>query len=58
MDAPVQCMLTFHAVTSKEAKGSISLCANIADMCVPFQIISNGYDKILDFLYSIEDCSL
>ena len=27
---------------SKEAKGPISLCANIADMCVPFQIVSES----------------
>ena len=36
-------------------KGPISLYANIADMCDPFQIVSNGYAKILDFLYIIED---
>ena len=34
---------------------SISLFANIADMCVPFQIINDGYAKILNFLYIIED---
>ena len=29
-----------------EAKGPVSLCANIANMCVPFQIVCNGYTKI------------
>ena len=36
----------------------ICVCANTADMCVPFQIVSNGYAEILDFLYNIEDRSL
>ena len=31
---------------------------NIAHMCVPFQIVSNGYAKILDFLNFIEDRSV
>ena len=61
LDAPVPCMLTFYfnalwtcsQVTSKEAKGPVSLCANIADMCVPHQIVSNGYAKILGFLYTL-----
>ena len=35
---------------SKIAKGPISFCANIADMCAPFQIVSNCYAKILDNL--------
>ena len=30
---------------------SISFCANITDMCVPFEIVSSGYAKILEFLY-------
>ena len=45
-------------VTSKAAKDP-SLYADIADMCVPFQIASNYcYAKILDFLHIIEDSSL
>ena len=35
-------------MTSKEAKSPINLCADIADMYVPFQIVSNCYAKILD----------
>ena len=50
--------LTCRQVSSKEAKGPVSLCANIAGMCVPFQIVCNGYTKIFDFLNIFEDRSL
>ena len=43
---------------SKKVKGPISLCADIADMCVPFQIVSNYYAKIFDIFYVIKDSSL
>ena len=43
---------------SKKSKGPISLCADIADMCVPFQIVSNCYAKIFDIFYVIKDSSL
>ena len=49
---------TCRQVPSKEAKGPVSLCANIADMCAPFQILCNGYPKIFDFLNIIEERSL
>ena len=44
--------------TSKKAIGHIRLCANIAEMCVPSQIVSNCYTKILDILYVTKDRSL
>ena len=34
-------------ISSQEAKGSISLSANIADMCIPSQIICDSDPKIL-----------
>ena len=37
--------MTSRQVTSKETKGPVSLCENIADMCVPFEIVSNGYAR-------------
>lgn len=52
---------TCRHVASKEAKGAIGFCADIAYMCVPFQIVRTGYTgytKILDFLNIMEDCSL
>ena len=45
-------------LSSKEAKGPVSLCANTTDMCVPFQIVCNGYTKIFDFLNIIKERSL
>ena len=38
----------------KKAKGPICLCADIADMCVPIQIVSNCYAKIFDIFSSPE----
>ena len=43
---------------SNKANGSISLCADIADMRVLFQIVSNCYAKIFDIFYVIKDSSL
>ena len=40
-----------------EANSPIILCANIAEMCVPFQIVCNDYAMIPNFLYIIEDRS-
>ena len=34
--------------SSQEAKGPINLSANIADMCIPSQIICDSDTKILD----------
>ena len=42
----------------KKAKGPICLFAHIADMRVPFQIVSNCYAKIFDIFYVIKDSSL
>ena len=36
---------TCRQVTSKEAKGPVGLCTNIANMCVQFQIVCNGYAR-------------
>ena len=40
---------------SKKAKGPISLCAYIADMHVPFQIVGNCYTKIFHISFVIKD---
>ena len=32
---------------------SNSLCTNIADMCVPFQTVSNRFAKVLDFFSTL-----
>ena len=42
-------------ISSQEAKGPISLSANIADMCIPSQIICNSNPKILDAFDVFED---
>ena len=34
------------------------MCADTADMCVPFQIVSNCYAKIFDIFYVIKNSSL
>ena len=54
MNIPHKLTLTRCQVTFKEAKDPISFCAHIADMCVPFQIVNNGYAEILAFLYIIK----
>ena len=45
-------------ISSQEAKGPISLSANIADMCIPSQIICDSDPKILDVFDIFEDRSL
>ena len=45
-------------ILSQEAKGPISLSANIADMCIPLQIICDSDPKILDAFNIFEDRSL
>ena len=42
----------------QEAKGPISLSANIADKCIPSQIIDDSDSKILDVFDIFEDRSL
>ena len=44
-------------ISSQEAKGPISLCAN-TDMCIPLQIICDSDPKILDAFDIFEDYSL
>ena len=55
MNIPHKLTLTRCQVIFKEAKGPISFCAHVADMCVPSQIVNNGYAETLAFLYIIED---
>ena len=38
---------------SKEAKGPVSLCSNIADMCVPFQVVTNCYANVTGYRLGI-----
>ena len=45
-------------ISSQEAKGPIGLSANIADMCIPSQIICDSDPKILDVFDIFEDRSL
>ena len=45
-------------ISSQEAKGPIILSANIADMCIPSQIICDSDPKILDAFDIFEDRSL
>ena len=45
-------------ILSQETKGPISLSANIADMCIPSQIICDSDPKILDAFDIFEDRSL
>ena len=49
---------TISKISSQEAKGPISLSANIADMCIPSQIICDSDPKVLDAFYIFEDRSL
>ena len=44
--------------SSQEAKGPISLSVNIADMCIPSQIIGDSDPKVLDTFDVFEDRSL
>ena len=44
--------------SSQEAKGPISLSANIAGMCIPSQIICDSDPKILDTFDIFDDRSL
>ena len=45
-------------ISSQEAKGPISLSANIAGMCIPSQIICDSDPNILDAFDIFEDRSL
>ena len=57
------CCLFYHLwtrvkISSQEAKGLISLSANIADICIPSQLIYDSDTKILDAFDIFEDRSL
>ena len=44
--------------SSQQAKDQINLSANIADMCIPSQIICDSDPKVLDVFDIVEDRSL
>ena len=51
-------MWTRVYISSREAKGPISLSANVADICIPSQITGDSDPKILDTFDVFEDRSL
>ena len=54
--SPLYALGTGIYVSNKETKGSVSFCANIANMCNPAQILSNCYSKVFNFVNILKIC--
>ena len=44
-------------ISSQESKSSIGFGTHISDMCIPFQITSNGYTQVFDAFNIFKDCT-
>ena len=64
LDAPVLCKLPLLHLGDKNIsfssgnQGPVSLSANIANICIPSQIICNCYSKVFDVFNILKDCTL
>ena len=50
--------MSWGQVSPKETKGSVSLCANIANICFPSQILCNCYSKVFNFVNILKNCTI